>query len=322
MKHFIEANQLEQNNGTNWQVYFPCGYNNAEAEFNKIESISPDQKIFIIKGCDNISRKDTLWAMLRAMYGQKATRLMPMTYVLTDPKEVQRLEHEFDSRKVYILKKNIQRQEGLKISRDKEELRSGLSKGYVVAQEMLQDPYIIDGRKTNCRVYLLIVCSNGEKRSYLYTNGFVYYTPKTFIANSTDPDRVITAGLATGRRDSKFYETHPLTVQDLQKYVGSSVDLVGRVATLMSAVMKASSPYICTQSKLDDRTTFQLFGCDIAFNANLEPQLMEINKGPDLSSKTQREADVKDVLMELIFQTVKVIPNRPVHGGRLVRLEM
>ncbi len=311
LKTFIKANKLKHNTNDNWRLYIPCGYNNSELEFSNVKGTDARQKVFIIKGCDNLSRKDTLWHHLRTAYGIKgASKLMPPTYLLYDKHDVERLNQDFNRNKVYILKKNIQRQEGLKMSQNKDELLNGQKQGYVVAQEMLQDPFIIDGRKTNCRYYLLVVCQNGITSSFVYTNGFMYYTPLPFEKNSMEMDKVITAGLATKRRDSKFYETHPLTLQQFQKYMDNNnheVDVFQSVGKLLGAVLKAVSPHICTPSHLDKQTTFQLFGCDIAFNDKLQPQLMEINKGPDLSSKTDTEVQVKDTLINLIFQEIGLI---------------
>ena len=302
LKTFVKANNLNQTTTDNWSVYLPCGYNHAETEYSKIVSKDPKQKIFIIKGGDNLSRKDTLWKHLQNKYGEGASAYMPKSYILNDHRDIVKLNKDYNSSKVYILKKNIQRQQGLKMTQNKKELLQGSENGYVIAQEMLQDPFCIDGRKTNCRYYLLIMCQNGKKSGYLYNNGFMYYTPAPFKKGSMEEDRVITAGLSTKRRDAKFYETHPLTLQDWQKQ--QKVDLIGSVGVLMNKILSASSPHFCTPSQLDKRVTFQLFGCDIAFNEKMQPQLIEINKGPDLSSRSEREIALKDDLIQQIFSLV------------------
>lgn len=311
LQTFIKANQMNQNKAGNWSVYLPCGYNRAEQEYNEVQSTDKDQKIFIIKGCDNLSRKDVLWKNLRKQYGKSAKNIMPESYLLHDEQDVQRLAQEYDPRKVYILKKNIQRQQGLKMSKNRDELVTAGNSGYVVAQEMLQDPYLIDNRKTNCRVYLLVVCNNGNKKGYLYNNGFMYYTPQNFRSGSMEADRVITAGLSTGRRDNDFYRTHPLTIQEFQGALGQhkDVDLFERAGKLLSRVLTASAPNFCNTGHLKNRTTFQLFGCDIAYNNRLIPQLIEINKGPDLTSKSHAESALKDDMIASMFKVVDIPVN-------------
>ena len=55
---------------------------------------------------------------------------------------------------------------------------------------------------------------------------------------------------------------------------------------------------------------FQLYGADIAINDNLSPFLMEINKGPDLSAKDERDRNVKLKLSEDILKSIGLIPNK------------
>jgi hypothetical protein len=306
LQTFIKTNAMNQNKEGNWSVYLPCGYNRAEQELKKIKSTDKDQKIFIIKGCDNLSRKDTLWNNLKVKYGDKAGLIMPESYLLHNIDDVHRLSKEYDSDKVYILKKNIQRQQGLKMTKNIKALLQGSQQGYVVAQEMLQDPYLIDSRKTNCRVYLLVVCKNGKKHGYVYSDGFMYYTPQDFRKGSMDIERVITAGLSTGRKDESFYKNHPLTIKEFQQLIGPKVNLLKRTGVLMANVLAASAPNFCNTGHLRDRTTFQLFGCDVAFNDKLQPQLIEINKGPDLTSKSHEETVLKDDLIANIFKVIKV----------------
>ena len=311
-KTFNKANSLNQNTGDSWSVYMPCGYNKAEREYDTIKSTSKDQKIFIIKGCDNLSRKDALWDNLRKMYYDGASELMPDTFQLRKKEDLDRLRRTYSKDKVYILKKNIQRQLGLKMTTSLREILDGIKDGFVVAQEMLQDPLLVSGRKTNFRVYLLIICKNGVKRGYVYNNGYVYYTPKPFKKNSMDYDSVITAGLSTGRKDSDFYDNHPLTIKQLERAMGA--DLCTKTGQLMRKVLAASSPNFCNSGHLRDRTTFQLFGCDIAYNNVLQPQLIEINKGPDLSSKSPAEAYLKNDLVANIFKMIGVPVKVPLHG--------
>lgn len=318
LKTFIRANGLNQNTEDNWSIYLPCGYNRAENEYDQIKSGDPDQKIFIIKGHDNLSRKDYLWDSLHKQYGDRAKEVMPETFQLRNETDFQRLMISYDPKKVYIMKKNIQRQQGLKMTQDKLDLIQGRDQGFVIAQEMLQDPYLIDGRKTNCRVYLLVVCKGGKKSGYLYNNGYMYYTPKPFAKNSTEQDRVITAGLSTVRKDNVFYETHPLTIQEWQNTIPEK-NLFERIGDLLAKVLKATSPKFCSSGHLRDQTTFQLFGCDIAFNDHLIPQLIEINKGPDLSSKSEKEATLKNDLIANVFKQVGVLI-KTATTGKLLRV--
>ena len=61
--------------------------------------------------------------------------------------------------------------------------------------------------------------------------------------------------------------------------------------------------------KLKDNVSFQLFGADVAINDQLYPKIMEINKGPDMSIKDERDGNVKYKCINDILQLVGVLPN-------------
>lgn len=307
LQNMIKVNNLNKGSEDNWSVYLPCGYNHSQQELEKLKPTSKEQKIFIIKGCDNLSRKDNLWEHLEKKYGTAgAAEIMPRTYVLTSPDNINEFKAEYSPDKIYILKKNIQRQEGLKMTRDFNEIISGLRSGYVVVQEMLQNPYLIDGRKTNCRVYLLVVCKNGVKSGYIYTDGFMYYTPERFEPYSMDIKKVIT----TGYVDREIYVKNPLTLRDFAAYLDKrgkdGKQIFIRTGKMLAKTLDAVSPSFCTKSNVSEQTTFQLFGCDIAFNDKFEAQLIEINKGPDLGGKDDRDKKLKQDMVNDIFTIIGV----------------
>ena len=68
--------------------------------------------------------------------------------------------------------------------------------------------------------------------------------------------------------------------------------------------MDALSGHICKNKKLYHHVQFQLFGCDIAPNENLDVSLMEINKGPSMTHHDDRDALVKLKVQDDIFNIV------------------
>jgi hypothetical protein len=55
---------------------------------------------------------------------------------------------------------------------------------------------------------------------------------------------------------------------------------------------------------------FQLYGADIAIDDKLNPSLMEINKGPDLSAKDEKDRNVKLKLSEDILKSIGLLSNQ------------
>ena len=59
---------------------------------------------------------------------------------------------------------------------------------------------------------------------------------------------------------------------------------------------------------------FQIFGADLAPDENLEGTLMEINKGPDISFKDERDGGVKKNMVLDAFNVIDPIDNKVKHG--------
>eukprot|EP01138_Halocafeteria_seosinensis_P008879 gb/GECG01009075.1/.p1 GENE.gb/GECG01009075.1/~~gb/GECG01009075.1/.p1 ORF type:complete len:253 (+),score=26.10 gb/GECG01009075.1/:1-759(+) len=212
----------------------------------------------------------------------------------------------------YILKKNIQRQQGLFITPNLSEIQSnvpkslGWSEGYVIAQEVLRHPLTIDKHKINFRFYLAVVCHHQEKDAYLFNDGFVSYTPKRYEYGTQGHQRLIT----TVYMDRHIYKKHPLTIS---QFIQTAVPTKNRsrqgkitysVSSLLHDVLGAIETSVCRPSLLDSVTTFQMFGCDVEFDEQLLPKLIELNKGLDLSFKDDVDRQLKVDLVDRLLDVV------------------
>lgn len=322
-KALKENNLIEKDE--NAEVYFPCLYDNISKEINNFKFREGDykQKFFILQNADNITAKDYLWKHIKSHHGlEKALTMMPNTYVLNNPDDVVRFKRDYKPSNIYIMKKNIQRQEGLKITNNKEEILNNTDKDYVCVQELLQDPYLISGRKTNMRFYVLVVCNNENMDVYVYNDGFMYYTKELFKKGSLEDAHNIT----TGYIDRKVYEENPLTHEDLRKYLDSVREYSKSEMALINKGYKVSTVYfdriytlikdiflaytgVFNKGRLKNYITFQLFGLDIAVSDTLKPMVMEVNKGPDLGAKDERDGKVKNGVVNGILKTLKIVEN-------------
>lgn len=255
---------------------------------NQISRIpyAPSSYVYAVNGSDLMANKALL---AKAFQDAGMERYIPKTYIVKAGLEV--------PEGTYFLKKNMQRQEGAMITRDRDYIRKGSYKdGYVVCQELLQDPMLVNGRKTNMRYYLLVVTNGREAKFYVYNNGFMYYTPEHFKKGSIDKDVNVT----TGYIDRKVYEDNPLTHRDLYSYMSSKAHAAGAAGILEKNTLEFFGRFRSLYEKtiLDaNRDTrnmrFNVFGVDIAPDENLNVKIMEVNKAPDLSYKDQRDAAVK-----------------------------
>ena len=325
-----EEHGLNRNN-SKWDYYFPCEYNSCEARVKKFETeVEDKKKIFLIDGCDWPASKMALWSLLKEYYGNdSAAELMPQTYLLDKQEDLDKIKSNYTknlqikSNFMYILKNYAQRQEGLKIVQKYEDIMDGYKNGFYLVQDYLYNPFLINNHKINFRYYTLIVCREGVVEGYIHKDGFVYYAPKVYDDNDPDFDKHIT----TGYIDRAIYDTNPLTLDDYRAYlekqkVGSSLVWDDNVNKLMHDVIQAISTKVCKNTKLQKHTLFQLFGSDVAPTKNLTAHLMEINKGPDLDAKDERDKKVKYRMQQDIFKVIDQVDEngKPFVDNRYVRV--
>jgi hypothetical protein len=226
LKKVLDDNKITEGKiddlNSNNMLIMPCTYDDGEKEINNFPNpLSINQKYFVFDNVDLMTAKDNLWSNIVDYHGyDKAITLMPVSYNLANTKDLNKLKQDFTKDKLYIMKKNIQRQEGLKISNSLNEILEN-TKNYVVVQELLQDPYLIKKRKINMRFYVLITCEKNRIITYVFNDGFMYYTKDEFKQNSLDFGPNIT----TGYIDRYIYEVNPLTHEDFKKYLDEEYEL-------------------------------------------------------------------------------------------------
>ena len=282
-----------------WNLFIPCGYTNVESELNSLSIKNLNQKIFGISGCDLFANKLYLFQIMYKRYNKNYSEYMPRSYE-NSYDGLNRLLNETKSSDKFIVKKNIQAQKGLYIVHDISQIYNIFNdNSYVIIQELLKNPFLIDGRKINIRIYLLIKCHNGLVNGYIYNDGFIYYTPKEYDYHSLDNDSHIT----TGYISREVYKHNPLTLQDLYVYLdkknnNNSVKLKNNIIKLFENFMSAFYENICNSKNLANNMSFQVFGADIAPDNRLSVKLIEVNKGPDMDSKDERDNKLKIDLLK------------------------
>lgn len=246
--------------------------------------------VYGIGGSDLMAGKHNLALMMRKC--QAHATILPPSYIPLAEDDIQRLIASHHPGKVYIMKKNVQRQQGHLLTNRLDDVLEKRH-DYVVVQDVLQDPLIINKHKINIRIYMLIIIRPGTKSPefYIYRDGFMYYTPKAFVPFSTIPDEVIT----TGYIDRSIYEHNPLTLQDLFAHVGelNATTLWQSIIRVFQSIKHCYTDTLVKQNAGIPGTKFLVYGCDIAPDSRYACTLMEINKGPDLGYKDERDKHVK-----------------------------
>jgi len=320
----------------------PCSYESTEKELNDLRTqgiknniYGDGVRIFMLNNTDHMVSKLALWKYLKNKYGEDdASNMIPYSWDLTTASGVNQFKKDFDNTKVYITKNNRQRQEGITIHNTLQGVLDSRNSALLV-QELLQDPYLVNGRKINLRVYVLVIRDNyGNIKLQIYKDGFMYYTKELFKKNMTTSDHNIT----TGYVDREVYQQNPLTHMDFRKFLDKpgrklnkteryikknypniklSDHIFSQIYSLLVKIFQAYENIVGTKS---DGVSFQLYGTDIAINEDLNPMIMEINKGPDLSGKDKRDTDLKVQMGKDILKSVGLVPNK--NNQFLTALEM
>jgi hypothetical protein len=279
----------------------------------------------MLNNTDYIVSKLSIWEFLEDKYGKIiASTMIPQTYNLNDTTQIEEFKKNYSKNKIYITKNNNQRQEGLEIHTSLDTIIKAKDK-YLLVQELLQNPYLIRGRKINLRVYCLIIKDSYENmKVQVYQDGFMYYTPELFEKGNPSFKKNIT----TGYIDRQVYVENPLTHGDFKTYLDDSLR---QKYPIEEYIIKNKpniklSTYVFTQINLLMRfifdtfqstigtdspgVGFQLYGVDVAIDDKLKPMIMEVNKGPDLTAKDGRDKDLKVNMSKDILKSVGLVkPN-------------
>lgn len=323
-----------------WDLYMPCGYNYVEQELLNIKISNENQFIFAIKGCDKICSKNQLWKILENYYGRKkASTLLPETYIINNPRHIDKFKLNFNKNNTYYFKKNIQRKEGILITNDynkilhtiyktnntlkqyhsenviqeekkftKNQKLNTLINSFKIIQIGIENLYLVRNRKVNIRLYIVIICKNNIKQCYLYKKGKCIYANKTVNENKLDKE----VNLTSYHLDKQIYSNHPETLEQLKDYMKEKNYniLYKNIIDLFKNVFEGVENEICNNKNLYKATTFQLFGCDIIFNKDLHPYLLEFNKGPSMKFITRVDKEMKLGLLEDVLKISNIIQEK------------
>ena len=304
-------------NNKDWDVYVPCGYNNVENELKQIQISNKNNKnkfIFGINGCDSIVSKNKIWESLVSCYGRKkASNLMPESYVLNSNEDMYNFKESFNKSNIYILKKNIQRKEGLKLSSNLNEILGARNSDYRVVQKYLTNLYLINKRKVNLRIYLLIIIKDNTIYFYMSNLGKCIYTNKDYNDNNFDFESNITSY----HLDMSIYEKNPRNFDDLFDFINEKSNdeekskvLANNIYILLKDICKCLANNIFQSDNIKNSTTFQLFGIDVIFDDNMKPYLLEFNKGPDMIPRDDIDKEMKTNVQMDMFELVGLLEKK------------
>jgi hypothetical protein len=211
-----------------------------------------------------------------------------------------------------ILKSKKQRKEGLKITSDIDFVSKAYKDDYLVAQELI-DPLLVNNRKVNLRIYMMLEMYQHSINVYLNKVGSCIYTKNEHDSESYKFEDVITSykvGL-------DVYDDNPLTLEQLRTYLNdNNIDYekvfngINRNVSIFINTMKDQLDY----DIFPDNKCVQVFGLDFVIDKNLNPLLLECNKGPDMkpriiTKELPDEDDITDNMGDMIEDLQNYLSN-------------
>ena len=270
-------------------LVWACGAN-MEKEQNETDfsNLRQNVKINQLPGQWILGRKDCLARCYQAVQptGQwKGWDFQPKTFLL--PQDAEHLEEYFQKkRSIFIIKPvNWFSGLGIKITNKLEDIP--LSGGKVVAQEYIERPLLIDGRKFDVRVFLLVT-SLDPLQLYIYDDGVVSVCTEEY---SSHPDTLpIKPVHLTNYNINKTHQNFSLKKQrlkltdlwtKLRTDLGVDTETVWRetkevcLATVLSGLEQLRAEFLSARVK-SSYNCFKLFAFDILYDQQLKPWLLEV----------------------------------------------
>ena len=165
---------------------------------------------------------------------------------------------------------------------------------YVVCQELLLNPFLINKRKINIRMYILIVIGGLNEGIYLFNDGFIYFAKKDFDCESEDLDVHITSAI------SDSFLNGPFTLKDLVE--GNWMNKNENDFLMKNCIEMFHDLFFekvwneLKKNNSGNGIRFNLLGCDIAPDSNFNIKIMEINQSPRL----EWPESIHDIVQKII----------------------
>ncbi|XP_068198943.1 probable tubulin polyglutamylase TTLL9 [Antennarius striatus] len=184
-------------------------------------------------------------------------------------------------------------------TRSEEQKDATQEENYVV-QRYIEKPYLINGRKFDLRVYVLVT-SYVPLKAWLYRDGFARISNTRFSLSSIDDKYMHLTNVAI-QKAAPDYDPEKgckWQMQQLRRYLTAKNgrDVVEILFKEMDNIF-VSSLLSVQKVIINDKHCFELYGYDILLDQNLKPWLIEVNASPSHTASSQEDYEMKYRLLE------------------------
>ena len=279
--------------GSGYNVFW--GHHLKEQQLQKLH---PQQYVNHFPGSYTLGRKDYLWKNISRQQRAHpaAYDFVAKTYVL--PRDRELLEKDYVDGEVYIVKPPASAEgRGIRLVNRMDGMpRAGQP---AVVQRYLDDPYLIDGKKFDCRIYVAVT-SFDPLRAYVYEEGLARFATSDYVTANGAARSVIRnrymhlTNFSVNKKNEQFVwnadadkddEGSKWALTALWRYLeqkGVNISkLRGQIHDILIKTLIAGEPNILSKVNQAGRPAcFELFGYDIFLDAKLKPWLIEVGPYP------------------------------------------
>uniref|UniRef100_A0A915CFM9 Tubulin--tyrosine ligase-like protein 5 n=1 Tax=Parascaris univalens TaxID=6257 RepID=A0A915CFM9_PARUN len=291
-------------------------WTSSQLKAHTLRSLAHWQRVNHFPRSFEMTRKDRLYgniARARQQFGD-AFDFIPEFYVT--PKELIKFAHVCDQRddykKAFIMKPVASsRGNGIIITSTPIDIPL---KSEMIISRYISNPYLIDGRKFDLRIYVLVT-SFHPLTAYIYNEGLTRFASQLYPNNPitfTQPLAHLT-NYSLNKLSDKFIRNERAEHEDsghkwtlgalLRKLRSMGVDirlLMVRIEDIILKTLLSVQGRIAAVSRnllTHPRCCFELFGFDVLIDSYLKPWLLEVNLSPSLTCDSPLDLQLKSALI-------------------------
>ena len=165
---------------------------------------------------------------------------------------------------------------------------------------------MINKKKLNLRIYLLIISKKDTFTSYIYKNGKCMYTNMDYQYSCNLEENITSYHV-----DNSIYNNLPLDLYDLELYFNRNnlnySLLFQNIYNNIKLIHNVYKTPLYNSNNSIDNTYFQLFGLDYIITDNFNVLLLEINKAPYMKYINEKDYLLKYNLIEDVFNKIGLL---------------
>lgn len=272
-----------------------------------------------------LSRKDNLYSNYKKLRDQFPNdyHYLPESYIM--PKDLELIKpklmnYQMTIDNLWLLKPVASsRGRGIRLMINPETIPSK-----VLITKYIQNPHLINNKKYDLRLYLLIT-GYSPLKIYLYQEGLVRFASEDYDLNSSNMSNryIHLTNYSVNKNSLKYNINVEIDGENGSKWSLSTLRhyfkennlkfepvwekikdiMIKTILTVTDEAIPCIKSFNVTSNNL-----FELYGVDILLDDKLNPWLMECNLNPSLNCDTDLDLKIKSKLLTDIFNIIGIIP--------------